>query len=103
MLRLVALLTFIEFIGIGGLVSCRVPPSPTPASSLEAPDHRALLAESWTAYRIRWAETNLQRQDKFKTSIDTLWGWKWGQDAGGKWGILDPNLASELILMALQP
>jgi endoglucanase len=139
MLRLLVPLTIVGFIGIGGLGSCTVPqPRSTLASSLEAPDHRALLAESWTAYRkrfiqadgrvidweaesrstsegqayamlraviaddpetfaltLRWAETNLQRQDESKIPIDSLWAWKWGQDAGGKWGILDPNVASD--------
>ncbi len=139
MLRLLVPLTIIGFIGIGGLVSCTVPPPrSTFASTVDAPDHRALLTESWTAYRKRfiqadgrvidweatgrstsegqayamlraviaddpetfertlhWAETNLQRQDKSKTPIDSLWAWKWGQDAGGGWGILDPNVASD--------
>lgn len=139
MLRLLVPLTIIGCISIGGLVSCTVPPPrSTLASSVEVSDHRALLAESWTAYRkrfiqadgrvidweatgrstsegqayamlraviaddpetfertLRWAETNLRRQDQFQTPIDSLWAWKWGQDAGGKWRILDPNVASD--------
>ena len=40
---------------------------------------------------LTWAETNLRRGDP----SDTLWAWKWGQDAQKKWGILDRNFASD--------
>jgi endoglucanase len=40
---------------------------------------------------LTWAETNLRRGNP----SDTLWAWKWGQDAQKKWGILDRNFASD--------
>lgn len=46
------------------------------------------------AKTLNWSENNLQRQTEGKRS-DRLWVWKWGRDASGKWGALDPNFASD--------
>ncbi len=46
------------------------------------------------ALTLNWAENNLQRQENGKQT-DSLWAWKWGQDANGKWGAIDQNFASD--------
>ncbi|MDJ0677845.1 MAG: glycosyl hydrolase family 8 [Calothrix sp. MO_167.B42] len=46
------------------------------------------------ALTLNWAENNLQRQKNGKQT-DSLWAWKWGQDANGKWGAIDKNFASD--------
>jgi endoglucanase len=43
---------------------------------------------------LAWAEANLKRTQAGKQT-DSLWAWKWGKDAAGQWGILDPNFASD--------
>lgn len=145
MLRLLVPLTIAGFVGLGGLVSCAVPPQrSTFVASVATPDYSALLTESWTAYRkrfiqadgrvidweatgrstsegqayamlravmvndpetfaivLRWSETNLQRRDKAKKPIDSLWAWQWGRDANGNWEVLDANVASDADIDAI--
>lgn len=57
---------------------------------------RAVLSDDPTTFAktLNWAESNLQRKTDGKRS-DLLWVWKWGRDAGGKWGVIDPNFASD--------
>jgi endoglucanase len=43
------------------------------------------------ALTLQWAEENMQRRE----FGDTLWVWKWGQNAAGNWGVLDANFASD--------
>ena len=64
---------------------------------------RAVIADDPETFAIalRWAETNLQRQDKTKKPIDSLWAWQWGQDSRNNWGILDPNVASDADIDAI--
>ena len=49
---------------------------------------------------MQWSENNLQRKAKGQRT-DQLWVWKWGKDAQGNWGVLDPNFASDADLDAI--
>jgi endoglucanase len=53
------------------------------------------------AQTLGWAEQNLQRKTPDGQISDSLWAWKWGQDANGNWGTLDPNFASDADLDAI--
>jgi endo-1,4-beta-D-glucanase Y len=50
---------------------------------------------------LAWAENNLQRQTPDGQPSDSLWAWKWGQNANGNWGIIDNNFASDADLDAV--
>ncbi|WP_416670537.1 glycosyl hydrolase family 8 [Egbenema bharatensis] len=50
---------------------------------------------------LEWAESNLQRRTSDGQPSDALWAWKWGEDANGNWGVLDPNFASDADLDAI--
>ncbi|MEM9006012.1 MAG: glycosyl hydrolase family 8 [Cyanobacteria bacterium P01_F01_bin.86] len=43
---------------------------------------------------LAWAESNLRRRQGDQV-LDQLWGWEWGQQATGQWGLIDPNFASD--------
>jgi endoglucanase len=47
------------------------------------------------AHTLAWAEANLQRRGANGDRSDSLWCWKWGKNAEGNWGTLDPNFASD--------
>ncbi len=62
---------------------------------------RALLIDDASAFDqvLDWGEQNLARRGDDGELIDHLWAWKWGPDAAPgeakKWGILDPNFATD--------
>ena len=43
---------------------------------------------------LEWAENNLRRRQGDQV-VDQLWGWKWGQQDNGQWGLIDANFASD--------
>lgn len=57
---------------------------------------RAVLVDDPATFAkvLQWSENNLQRKTNGQRS-DQLWVWKWGQDDQEKWGVLDPNFASD--------
>lgn len=57
---------------------------------------RAVLVDDPTTFAntLNWAENNLRRKQGDQV-IDQLWGWKWGQQAGEQWGLIDANFASD--------
>lgn len=62
---------------------------------------RALMIDDAETFDrvLTWGEQNLARHDDDDELIDHLWAWKWGPDAAPgeakKWGILDPNFATD--------
>ena len=44
---------------------------------------------------LNWAENNLRRRQADGQVISQLWGWKWGQQETGQWGLIDTNFASD--------
>lgn len=53
------------------------------------------------AKTLAWAENNLQRRTPDGKPTDSLWAWKWGQDATGNWALIDANFASDADLDAI--
>lgn len=53
------------------------------------------------ALTLNWAEGNLQRYTSEGKRSDSLWAWKWGQNAQGTWKIIDANFASDADLDAI--
>ena len=61
---------------------------------------RAVLIDDPETFEqtFQWAENNLQRADG---SQGQLWSWRWGQDDGGTWRILDANFATDADIDAI--
>lgn len=54
-----------------------------------------LINDSATfAQTLNWGENNLHRQINGQKT-DSLWAWKWGKNADGKWGTIDNNFATD--------
>ncbi len=64
---------------------------------------RAAIADDPGTFAIvlQWSENNLKRLDASNQQMDSLWAWKWGRRATGKWEALDPNFASDADIDAI--
>jgi endoglucanase len=57
----------------------------------------AMLRAVWLGDRERFDKTFQWARNNLNSGIrkDNLWAWKWGKDAGGKWGVLDKAFAAD--------
>lgn len=63
---------------------------------------RAVLADDADTFdrTLTWSQNNLQRKEN-GLPTDNLWGWWWGKNSRGEWGLIDPNFASDADIDAI--